>query len=249
MPGGEGAFFTGRLFIGLAGWSIRKDQAHRFPPEGTHLERYAARFPAVEINSSFYRSHQRKTYERWAASVPKSFRFAVKLPRQVTHYSRLKDTAALERFLEEVAGLGEKLGPLLMQLPPGLPFQEDVVGVFLEALRERFEGVVVCEPRHASWFTPEAEGVLEDFRVARVAADPAPHPGADRPGAWRGCRYFRLHGSPRMYYSAYSEDFLQSLAEQLREAAHSSPVWCIFNNTAAGAATENAFRLMEILEW
>src|SRR5476651_1777851 len=105
--------------IGTAGWSIPAQYKDEFPGAGTHLERYGARLKAVEINSSFYRSHQRKTYERWATSVPEDFRFAVKLPRSITQNQRLKDCDdLLTRFVEGSAGLGAKLGVMLVQLPP-----------------------------------------------------------------------------------------------------------------------------------
>src|ERR1700710_2534323 len=111
------------LWIGTAGWGVPSRYAGELPSGGSHLARYATRLNAVEINSSFYRPHQRKTYERWAASVPLDFRFAVKLPRAITHDARLAEAdAALEVFHTQVSGLGRKLGPLLVQLPPSLVF-------------------------------------------------------------------------------------------------------------------------------
>src|SRR3954469_14763579 len=105
------------LRIGTAGWSIPKEHAAPFPTTGSHLERYGAVFNAVEINSSFYRPHRRATYERWAASVPADFRFAVKVPKAVTHEHRLKDVGdRLDRFIAEVGGLGPTRGPLLVQM-------------------------------------------------------------------------------------------------------------------------------------
>lgn len=212
--------------------------------EGSHLERYAQRFPAVEINSSFYRSHRPQTYARWAASTPIGFRFAVKIPKEITHTRRLREAdTPLERFLAEVGALGEKLGPLAVQLPPSLPFEADAAGAFFRGLRRRFASGVVCEPRHSTWFTPEADQVLVGFEISRVAADPSPIPGAAEPGGWPGLRYFRLHGSPRVYYSAYSEAYFDTLAAALA----SSGGWCIFDNTAAGEATANALGLLERL--
>ena len=166
---------------------------------GSHLERYGAILNAVEINSSFYRPHRRATYERWATLVPDDFRFAVKVPKTITHERRLKDASdLLDRFVSEVSGLGHKLGPLLVQLPPSLSFQAGIADQFLRELRGRTEGSIVCEPRHASWFTPGVETLLNKLRIARVAADPPPASGADEPGGWRGLTYYRLHGSPRI---------------------------------------------------
>ncbi|MGQ9778643.1 MAG: DUF72 domain-containing protein [Bacillota bacterium] len=233
--------------IGCAGWSIPRAYQEEFPAAGTHLQRYAARFPAVEIDSSFYRAHARSTYERWAASTPEGFRFAVKLPRTVTHTGGLATLGPLEEFLAQVAGLGPKRGPLLVQLPPRLAFVSARAENFFTYLRERFAGPVVCEPRHETWFGPEAEEVFRAFRVARAAVDPAPVPAAAAPGGWPGLVYYRLHGSPRMYYSAYSPSYLGALAERLLAArADKAEVWCIFNNTAAGAATADALALMKI---
>ncbi|HEY0833275.1 MAG TPA: DUF72 domain-containing protein, partial [Azospirillum sp.] len=146
------------IHIGTAGWSVPKAVADAFPGPGTHLERYARVLPAVEINTSFYRPHKPETFERWAASTPAGFRFAVKVPRAVTHVARLRDAGdPLARFLGEAAHLGDRLGPLLVQLPPSLPFDPLVAGAFLADLRARFAGAVVCEPRHRTWFTAPAE--------------------------------------------------------------------------------------------
>src|SRR5436190_3691640 len=110
--------------VGCAGWSLRKDLGESFALGGTHLERYARQLNCVEINSSFYRPHRRSTYERWASSTPGDFRFSVKLPKQITHIGRLTEAAAqIEQFLDQVGGLGEKLGPILAQLPPSLRFE------------------------------------------------------------------------------------------------------------------------------
>jgi uncharacterized protein YecE (DUF72 family) len=230
--------------IGTAGWTIPRQYAESFPADGSHLQRYAQRFNVVEINSSFYRPHRRATYERWAASVPENFRFAAKVPRQVTHELRLADTdAALDAFLAQVTGLGDRLGPLLVQLPPSLAFDAQTADRFFAALRSRFAGSVVCEPRHASWFTPRAEEMLTDQRIARVAADPAVVPAAAEPGGWTGLRYVRLHGAPRIYWSDYPLDQIAVHAARLKRASADGNAWCIFDNTAAGAATGNALAL------
>ncbi|HEX3574988.1 MAG TPA: DUF72 domain-containing protein [Rhodopila sp.] len=231
--------------IGTAGWTIPKQHAAGFPADGTHLHRYARRMHAVEINSSFYRPHQPATYARWAASVPPDFRFAVKIPREITHVRKLVSaTDVLDRFLSEVAALGDRRGPLLVQLPPSLRFDPSVAGAFFDAFRAHFDGLVVCEPRHASWFTAPAEALLSAHEIARAAADPAPAPVACRPGGWSGLEYRRLHGSPRMYYSAYSAERLDETANLMRLTANTAQEsWCIFDNTALGEATSDAIGL------
>jgi uncharacterized protein YecE (DUF72 family) len=236
--------------IGTAAWSIPKGHAAPFPVTGSHLERYGAVFNAVEINSSFYRPHRTATYERWAASVPEDFRFAVKVPKAITHERRLDGVGdLLDRFLSEAGGLGPKLGPLLVQLPPSLTFQAGIADRFLSEFRSRIEGIIVCEPRHASWFTPEVGVLLDELRIARVAANPAPVAGAGEPGGWRGLSYYRLHGSPRIYYSAYSAEYLAALAKVLaRDAAAAIETWCIFDNTAAFAATGDALTTRMLMQ-
>jgi uncharacterized protein YecE (DUF72 family) len=232
--------------IGTAGWAIRKEHTALFPGTGSHLERYARRLNAVEINSSFYKPHRHATYARWAASVPADFSFAVKMPRAITHELRLiKTEAALDAFLEQATGLGDKLGPLLIQLPPSLAFEARTAKTFLATLRARHSGDVAFEPRHASWFAPAADTPLTEHRIARVAADPAVVPQAAEPGGSAGLQYFRLHGAPRIYWSNYEADEITRYAARLREAGSSA--WCIFDNTALGAATGDALALSAML--
>jgi uncharacterized protein YecE (DUF72 family) len=237
------------VHLGTAGWNIRREHAQRFSSAGTHLERYAILFNAVEINSCFYRPHRFTTYERWAASVPEEFRFAVKLPKVITHESRLVGVVpALEQFLGEIAGLGTKLGPILVQLPPSFSFDAAVASAFFTGLRGRFNGDVVFEPRHESWFTDDVEAMLVQHRIARVAADPARVPAAAEPGGYDRVVYVRLHGSPRIYYSAYPAEWLDRVARMLEEKAlQGNSTWCIFDNTALGAATADAHTVKSLL--
>ena len=230
--------------VGQSGWTLPKAHAADFPESGTHLQRYAQRFTAVEINSSFYRPHRQATYVRWAASVPVGFKFAVKIPKAITHEGCLQKLALLSEFLGPVRGLGSALGPLLVQLPPRLSFSKRLAARFFTKLRRLHGGDVVCEPRNGSWFTQEANEVLKEFRVARVAADPDRDiPLAGTPGGWDGLSYFRLHGSPRIYYSDYATERLERLAESLDALTARGPVWCIFDNTALGYATANGLWL------
>jgi uncharacterized protein YecE (DUF72 family) len=237
-------------YLGCAGWSLPRAAQPAFAAEGSHLQRYASRLNAVEINSSFYRPHGRATYERWAAAVPPDFRFSVKLPRAITHDLRLLAAdALLDDFLAQAAGLGHRLGCLLVQLPPSLAFQPPVAAGFFDALRRRHPGPVALEPRHASWFTPAVDGWLAGRRIARVLADPVRHDGGRLPGGWPGRVYLRLHGSPRMYYSSYQSQTLQALAGRILLAQREGrEVWCIFDNTASGAAPHNAVDLKLALD-
>jgi len=244
QPGTHPSEFAG-VRVGCAGWSLPRETWPEFPADGSHLQRYAARFNAVEINSSFYRPHQPATYERWAASVPANFRFSVKLPKTLTHEHRLKGGEdLLDTFLAQASCLGEKLGCLLVQLPPSLAFDAASAGSFLAGLRQRHAGGVALEPRHASWFTAPADGLLKELKIARVLADPVLFDAGRTPGGDSSLVYVRLHGSPRMYYSAYAPAVLDALLVRLKSAAASDAVvWCVFDNTASGAAVPDALYL------
>ena len=230
--------------VGCAGWSIPSHAAARFASVGSHLDRYSQVFNSCEINSSFYRPHKKETWERWTQSVPADFRFSVKAPRTITHEAELNcSSEALSEFFQHIKFLGDKLGPILIQLPPSLEFDRTRAGEFLTLLRQNYGGDVVWEPRHRSWFSNRVDDLLKEFHVARVAADPACGPTARRPGGVTILAYFRLHGSPRRYYSAYSDDFLDALSAQVTSLALRARVWCVFDNTASGAAIQNALAL------
>jgi uncharacterized protein YecE (DUF72 family) len=233
------------LRIGTAGWTISREVREQFPDTGSGLERYAARFNAAEINTSFYRAHRPDTWARWAASVPADFRFAVKLPKAITHVARLVDcSGALREFADQITGLGERRGPILAQLPPSLAFDARVARTFLAALRRTFGGTAVIEPRHPSWFDPAPDALLAELEVARVAADPMSVPAAASPGGWRGLDYFRLHGSPHTYWSRYGEARITEWAGRI---AGDRETWVIFDNTAGGGAAGDALTLAKLL--
>ncbi|MBK7976348.1 MAG: DUF72 domain-containing protein [Deltaproteobacteria bacterium] len=234
--------------VGVAGWAIPSHVKHRFGDEGSALERYADALTAVEMNSTFYRFHEPATFARWAASVPKDFRFAVKLAGEITHHRRLVACEEpLERFFAGVRELGRKLGPVLIQLPPSLVYDDTLARRFFYQLRALHDGAVVCEPRHPSWFAGTAGRALVEHRVARVAADPSPTAAGSEPGGHDQVTYFRLHGTPQMYHSSYPKPYLHGLATRLTHARGSAPAWVIFDNTAAGAAAANALALVQEL--
>jgi uncharacterized protein YecE (DUF72 family) len=234
------------IYVGCAGWALRKESAAEFAIEGSHLVRYARRLSAVEVNSTFYRPHRPKTFEKWAAAVPRSFCFSVKVPKWITHERRLKvEREQLAEFVNQVTCLGPALGILLVQLPPSLAFDRAVAMKFFEALQLLTPTRIACEPRHKSWFKPVVDDLLKGIGVARVAADPAVVPAASEPGGADECSYYRLHGSPTIYYSSYAEEELELLAGKLNAAhARGRDAWCIFDNTAAGAAIGNALSLL-----
>lgn len=236
--------------IGTAGWNIPSQIRDLFPKSGAVLQRYSSVFNCVEINSSFYRDHKPETYARWSDSVPPSFLFSVKLSRYFTQETRLEDVGGkLKQVLEGISHLKEKWGILLVQLPPSLDFKEKIVGNFLGKLRDFYSGTVVWEPRHKSWATEEAAKLFLKFGIRKVVADPEPCPvSADFNQAVRGAVYFRLHGSPEIYKSRYSEKYIRDLAEkvqlQIKEAIPQT--WIVFDNTTFGYASENALELQAL---
>jgi uncharacterized protein YecE (DUF72 family) len=226
--------------VATAAWSVPKSVADSFPREGSVLERYAAVFEGVEINSTFYRRHKPETFARWAGSVPDGFLFAVKMPKEITHARRLKNIdEQFALFLDDVSHLGGKLGPLLCQLPPNLAFDREVAEPALASMRERHPGQIVIEPRHPTWASEDVLELLESSAIDRVLADP--------PVIWTASdfaeppRYVRLHGKPKIYYSAYSEDEIRSFRQLVAPDG-----WCVFDNTASGAATEDALAMLAL---
>jgi uncharacterized protein YecE (DUF72 family) len=238
---------TADIRIGTAGWSIPRAAAFRFDAAGTHLQRYARLFECAEINSSFHRPHTAVTYAKWRDSTPPGFRFAVKIPRAITHDLKLRAAREpFEAFLQQTDGLADKRGPLLVQLPPSLTFDGTVVTPFLDEVRRIYDGPLVWEPRHATWFEAPVTSLLERYRIARVAADPPPVPAATSPAGWAGIMYFRLHGSPRTYWSSYDAPAIATLAGTIAGVPTATEqVWCVFDNTASGAAIVNAWELRD----
>jgi uncharacterized protein YecE (DUF72 family) len=235
--------------IGLAGWSeaVSRHGASfpaPFPAARSALAKYATAFDFVEINASFYSQFRADTYAKWADDVPDGFRFAVKMHRLLTHYTRLRNAALLDPFFDSVAGLGDKLAVVLVQLPPSLAFDSAVATAFFNALRTRYAGAVVCEPRHDSWTAPEALALLAAHHIGLVQIEiPAP----ERERGHNGVPlYIRLHGAPRRYYSAYSDAQLDQLAEFLRLNPQRRR-FVVFDNTASNAGVRNALHLRRLV--
>ena len=231
--------------VGCPGWSIASQAGGSFPAEGTLLEGYAQVFDAVEINSSFYRPHRPQRYARWAASVPAHFRFSVKLPRAITHERRLVDIdAPLLDFTSQVTTLGDRLGCILIQLPPSLTFDALIADAFFKRMQTHFACTVACEARHTSWFAPAATELLCRYGITRVIADPPTgQPGPLSPTT--ALVYLRLHGSPHRYHSSYSDDYLDQLIVNMKTYTQAGrSIWCIFDNTASGVALWNALSIV-----
>ena len=251
MPRARFSDATG-IRIGLAGWSEAASRYGKLLPntveEGAAgLQRYAAAFDFVEINSSFYRQVRPATYEKWAGEVADDFGFSVKMHRLITHYTRLKNTELLQDFFGSVAGLGQKLAVVLVQLPPTLVFDREIAGQFFRALRRIYQGCAVCEPRHASWSSDEARHLLAKHGVGPVLTEiPAVDDDPLRDTVPRIPLYVRLHGTPRRYYSSYGSKDLKRLADFL--AGHEERCrYVIFDNTAGPAGVRNALELQSLI--
>ena len=229
----------GDFYVGTAGWALPRAHQAAFAGDGAHLVRYASMFDAVEINSTFRRTHRPATLERWAASVPARFRFSVKLPQAITHGARLADTEhLLDVFLSEMAPLGSALGCMLVQLPPSLAFDETTACRFLTALRKRYDGPVAMEPRHADLVRGKARWPAARACASRAWPPILPRaPGDSVPGGFDGFAYHRLHGAPRIYYSAYDEPFL----DRARATARAPPSTAAFP-PGASSTTRHSVR-------
>jgi uncharacterized protein YecE (DUF72 family) len=238
------------FYVGTAAWNLPKDFMRYFPLQGSHLERYSKRLHAVEINSSFYRHHRPQSYLRWSASVPADFRFAVKLSRNFTHQQKLAvHERELAEVLRDIGQLGDRLGVLLVQIPPSLVFEPEVADHFFISLRRNFEGPVAFEPRHLSWSSSESCGLLKEYRISKVWADPDLRESEHLRAFTSDLAYFRLHGKPEIYRSRYAPEDLKLWMLRMCEAARDSrEIWCIFDNTTFGFATANALEMQESLE-
>jgi uncharacterized protein YecE (DUF72 family) len=233
-------------YIGTAGWPLPKQLREFFDGPGSNLSQYARKLNCVEINSSFYKIHQPKTYARWAAEVPEHFRFATKLYRRFTQELRLKESGEeLREWIGGISALGPKGAVLLVQLPPSLELDWRVAERFLRDLRSYYPGAIVWEPRHPSWKSGIALDLLETFGVSKVRAHPDPCyvPRRQRERV-ESMIYYRLHGKPEIYRSNYEHAKLAALADCMRhELSKGKEVWCVFDNTTFGFATENALEL------
>lgn len=144
-----------------------------------------------------------------------------------------------DTFLEDIAPLGDKRGPLLCQLPPSLVFEADALETAFKTIRNADDGPIVIEVRRESWGTAEALDLLKSCAIDRVLADPAPVWPAedfDTPP-----KYVRLHGQPKIYHSSYTDEEIRSFSELLAPDG-----WCVFDNTASGVAIENALSILEM---
>ncbi len=264
----------GTINIGTSGWNYPEWRGKFYPeglPRSGELEYYGQQFDTLELNSSFYRLHRPSTYEKWSAAVPSDFQFAVKGWRMITHMRRLKnvedDLATF--FGSGVLTLGEKLGPVLWQLPPSLKYDEDILRSFLSALPATYGeamemgGVMrepgipdissrpirySLEPRATGFDSPDVLDLFREHDVALVMSDiGGRHP--EYRETTGNLVYVRLHGSPRVYFSKYAEDVLAEWAQRVEGwSEQGRDTYVYFDNTGAGWAPRDAERLVELVQ-
>ncbi len=241
-----------KLYIGTSGWGYRWQGV--FYPEGLksaeRLGYYATRFNTTELNSSFYHFTMAKTITKWLSETPGSFKFAAKMHQEVTHKRRLVDVEEpLEKFMSRFLEMGERLGPILIQLPGSLHFDFGVVADFFRLLRGKYpDPVFALEARHTSWFTDEAQELLQEHAITWVISSAGKRfPKLET--TTTDTVYLRLHGDERLYFSAYTDEQLERYAFMVHDwLLDGKEVWVFFNNTIVGNAVLNADKLRERVE-
>jgi len=229
-------------YVGTSGWQY-KDWRGAFYPAGCPtrlwLEEYAAHFPTVEINNAFYRLPSRENFEAWRERVPTDFVVAVKASRYLTHIKRLKDPEEpVHRLMTHAEGLGARLGPVLLQLPPTLKADAALLDACLACFPPGTR--VAVEPRHESWWTPEIRDVLESRSAALCWADVRAHPVTP---LWRTTDwgYVRFHEGRAKDWPRYGRRSLETWAARIEDTwSAREDVYAYFNNDPNAAAVENA---------
>jgi uncharacterized protein YecE (DUF72 family) len=226
------------LNVGTSGWQYRDWRPGFYPdrlPQRLWLESYAERFSTVEVNNAFYRLPEKKTFEQWRKRTPENFRFAVKMSRYLTHVKRLSEPAEpVARFLDRAAGLGDKLGPVLLQLPPTLRADARALDETLRLFPR--DVLVAVEPRHESWWTDEVKDVLGTYNAALSWADRRARPLSP---LWvtAGWCYLRCHEGRAEPWPRYGHTSLTTWAKRLPAECDA---WVYFNNDQRGAAPQDA---------
>lgn len=239
------------IHLGTSGWSYKEWKEVFYPPKtaaGNWLSYYATKFDCTEINMSFYHLPKPSTVEQWSKKVPKSFRFCPKMSRYVTHIKRLKETEdSLNKFFDVFEPLKEQCGPVLLQLPPTLKFDQSVVRQFFQLLAKKHsEYTYALEARHESWVDEEAMSLLTEYQIAWVISQSGVgFPYNEAVTAPRV--YLRFHGPGKLFASSYSDTTLQDYAQKIKTWSKKKlDVWAFFNNTMDGIAIQNLRKLDEM---
>lgn len=231
-----------RFLVGTSGFSYAPWRGTFYPkelPTDEMLSHYATVFRTVEINHSFYRMPAPPMLEKWTQQTPSRFRFALKAPQRITHHLRLKDAGdATREFVRRVTALGDKLGPLLFQLPPHLRADPERLESFLAGLPSGCE--VAMEFRHASWFDEEIYAILARHRVALCIADTD-----ESTSPIIGTAAF---GYVRLRRDDYTDAALAAWAERLRAVPRWKRIYVFLKHDEAGRAPELANAFLRTLD-
>lgn len=227
--------------VGTSGYFYRGWRGEFYPedlPLARYFDYYQEYFDTVELNASFYRFPTREAVRRWYREARPGFLYAVKVHREITHLKRLADSARTRDFYQVVAGLGDKLGPVLFQLPPSFRYSEENLDRVLGVMDPSFLNAV--EFRHPSWWNEAVYNVLREARIAFVSVSA---PGLPEEFVDTGFVYLRFHGRTAWYRYDYSDQELARWADRARGRS----VYAYFNNTDAGHAPANALAFRRML--
>ncbi len=237
-----------RVHIGCAGFTGRDWKGFFFPeglPAKEELSHYSSVFNAVEINSTFYRKPRITTLENWYQRTPADFRFFIKIPKNITHVSKMVGAAqeSMDFCLHIHSGIREKLAGFLYQFPPSFHYSADNLELILHNIAPGFTNVV--EFRHESWWVSDAAALLAEHGIVFAGVS---YPGKipdDIMSIHPQLAYYRLHGVPVLFKSEYSEEFLTNVAEEVKKTNHE--FYIFFNNTWGTAALKNGLQLNSML--
>jgi uncharacterized protein YecE (DUF72 family) len=245
----------GKIYIGTSGYDYRHWKGEFYPedlPRKAWLSFYADHFNALELNTTFYRLPRPAAVSGWAETAPRGFRFCTKMSRYITQMKKLLDPEeSLQRYFDTIVGLGKTAGPVLIQLPPTLPFHRERVVHFFRLLKQEYSHYrFALEVRHASWLAEESLSLMRDYKIAFViaeAADKDRFPYAEHVTARH--IYVRFHGPAQLYASPYSRDQLAYYAGRFTEwSDQGHTIYAFFNNDGNGYAVQNALSLMEMIQ-
>jgi uncharacterized protein YecE (DUF72 family) len=228
-------------YTGCSGFHYKEWKGFFYPeklPQRQWFEYYSSRFHTLELNVTFYRFPELSFLENWYAKSPDHFLFSVKAPRLITHYKKFRDTGSLlEDFYTTIRkGLRDKLGPVLFQLPPQQSFTEEALQLLIKSMDTSFDNVV--EFRHASWWQKQ---VIAELGKNGITFCGISYPGLpDEIIINTGVVYYRFHGVPKLYYSAYTEKEMEGVVKTIGKSKKAKEAYVYFNNTAGGAAIKNA---------
>lgn len=241
----------GKCYIGTSGWSYKHWKGLFYPekmPSRQYLGFYVTQFNCIELNASFYRLPTEKTIESWSDSMPQDFRIAVKLSRQITHFKRLKETEGeLKIFMDLFKPLYNRLGPVLIQLPPSMKFDPQIVESFYEEIKKHYRKFIFAiEPRHESWFNDDSIKLAEKYQIAwTIAESGGRYPMKE--AVTSDSVYLRFHGPKNPTKTGYSIEELSYWAEKaIKWMKKGIDVWVFFNNDSYGHAIFNAKSFIEL---